>query len=85
MIELKNVIYFLKTEGAYDFSASIAVKNVIDLDKILMDIKSKFSKIIKEYFVSMIVFAQVFKLDKLLLEENIEKSPLTFELYPKPK
>ncbi|MBR9706126.1 Lrp/AsnC family transcriptional regulator [Candidatus Pacearchaeota archaeon] len=72
MIENKNVIYFLKTEGAFDFSASLAVKNIKELDEILMNIKSKFSKIIKDYFVSIVVFAQVFKLDKLLLDANQE-------------
>jgi DNA-binding Lrp family transcriptional regulator len=69
-IENNNVISFLKTEGAYDYSVSIAVKNIRELDSFLMDIKNEFKDFIKEYVMSIVVYSDVFKLNKLLLRQK---------------
>lgn len=68
----KNIIHCLKLEGTFDYSLAIAVKNIIELDNILMELKQQFPKIIKEYTVSIVVYSKIFKLHKLLLGQTKE-------------
>lgn len=70
LIKNKKVIHFLKTEGPFDYSATIAVKTIYELDFFLMDLKNEFRDLITDYFVSIIVYSKVFKLNKLLLNEK---------------
>ncbi len=66
------VINCVKEEGAFDYSVSIAVKNIKELDEFLMNIKNNFKDLIKDYAVSIIVYSKIFKLNKLFLEEKKE-------------
>jgi len=74
--EAKEIIQLVKTEGSADYSISIATKNILELDKFLMYVKSNFRNLIKDYFVSIVVYSRIFKLDKLLLDnkQNVLKS-----------
>ena len=70
LINCKSVIHMLKTEGSFDYTVSVAVKNIIDLDDFLMEIKSDFKYFVKEYVISILVYSKIFKLDKLLLDQK---------------
>ena len=60
----------MRTEGSFDYSIAVAVKSVIELDQFLTDVKTTFGSIIKDYFVSIVVYTKIFKLNKLLLEQK---------------
>ena len=66
----KKVIHALKTEGEFDYSLAIAVKNVVELDLFLMDLKNNFPHLIRDYEISTLVYTKVFKLEKLLLGKD---------------
>lgn len=70
LIRHDSIIHCIKTEGSFDYSVAIAVKTIIDLDNFLTEIKTKFGNIIKDYFVSIIIYTKVFKLNKLLLDKK---------------
>ncbi len=72
LIEHNLVINCVKEEGAFDYSVSIAVKNISELDDFLMVAKNNFKDLIKDYVVSIIVHSKIFKLNKLLLGERKE-------------
>lgn len=74
-----RVIYFIKTEGNFDYSISVAVKAVTELDDFIMNLKNNFNELIRDYSVSIVVFSRVFKLNKLLLGD--EKKQIKFEKY----
>ncbi|MFH1307770.1 MAG: Lrp/AsnC family transcriptional regulator [archaeon] len=74
----KRAIHFLKTEGEYDYSVTVAVKNILELDKFMMDLKNKFRELIKEYSISIVVYSKIFKFQKLFLN-NIKE--VKFERY----
>lgn len=63
----KNVIHLLKTEGPFDYTMAIAVKQIIDLDDFLFELKGKFGDIIRDYQISIVVYSKIYKLHKLLL------------------
>ncbi len=67
MLNSSKVIHCIKTEGAFDYSVTIAVKSIVELDDFLMEVKSKFSDIIRDYAISIVVYSKIFKLNKLLL------------------
>jgi DNA-binding Lrp family transcriptional regulator len=67
LLASKCVIHCLKTEGAYEYSISVAAKSILELDEFLAEIKSKFRDLIRDYTVSLHVYTKIFKLDKLLL------------------
>ena len=73
----KRVIHFLKTEGDFDYSLSVATMTVMDLDDFIMELKNEFSVLIKDYLVSIVIYSKVFKLNKLLLNQT--SSDLKFE------
>lgn len=79
LIKNRQVINFLKQEGSFDYSISIVVKNVSELDDFLMGLKNRFKDLIKDYLVTIVVYTRIFKLDKLLL--NQKQSVLKFEKY----
>ena len=70
--ENSSVIHFLKTEGSYDYAVTIATRTVSDLDRFLTGVRNKFSGIIKEHYISILVYSRLFKLNKLLLDEKSE-------------
>lgn len=70
VISNKQVISFLKTEGAFDYSLAIAVRTILELDEFLMGLKNSFQDFIKDYFVSIVVYTKIFKLNKLLLGQK---------------
>jgi Lrp/AsnC family transcriptional regulator, leucine-responsive regulatory protein len=70
LIENRSVIYCIKLEGYYDYSISIAVKNVRELDEFIMDLKSEFKDLVKEYLLSIVVYTKIFKANNLLLNSN---------------
>ncbi|MBI4918528.1 Lrp/AsnC family transcriptional regulator [archaeon] len=72
VLEHNLVVNCVKEEGAFDYSVSIAVKNIKELDEFLMTVKNDFRDLIKDYAVSIIVYSKIFKLNKLLLEEKKE-------------
>ena len=65
----KKVIHCLKTEGAFDVSAVVAVDSIKNLDDFLMLLKNRFSQIIKDYQISIVVSSRIFKLSKILFEK----------------
>ena len=79
LINNDSVIHCIKTEGSFDYSVAIAVKTILALDNFLNEIKTKFGEIIKDYFVSIIIYTKVFKLNKLLL--NIKEKMIKSEKY----
>jgi len=66
----KKSISFLKNEGAFDYSVSVAVKSIKELDEFLTELNTKFKSMIKDYFVSIVVYSKVFRFHKLLLNEK---------------
>ncbi|MBI5065014.1 Lrp/AsnC family transcriptional regulator [Candidatus Woesearchaeota archaeon] len=72
LAEHRLVINCVKEEGAFDYSVSIAVRNIGELDEFLMTAKNNFKDLIKDYAVSIIVHSKIFKLNKLLLGEKKE-------------
>jgi len=79
MEDEKRIIHFLKTEGAFDYSITIAVKTIRELDEFLMETKSIFGNMIRDYFVSILVYSRIFKLSKILLDTRQEA--IKFERY----
>ena len=73
----KKVIHFIKTEGSFDYAFVIAAKTIQDLDLFLTEFKTNFNDILSDYILSIIVSSKIFKLNKLLLEEN--KEPIKFD------
>lgn len=72
LINHDSIINCIKEEGAFDYSVSIAVKNVRELDEFLMTAKNNFRDVVEDYEVSIIVYSKIFKLNKLLLNEKKE-------------
>ncbi len=70
LVANKSVIHVLKTEGAFDYSISIAVRSVLSLDEFIMGLKNKYRDLIRDYHVSIIVYSQIFKLNKQLLNQK---------------
>lgn len=78
LLEDKRIITLLKTEGAFDYALTIAVKTVKELARFMTRAKSTYKKLLKEISVTIVVYSKVFKLHKLLLDkitepEKIEK------------
>ena len=69
-----EVIHCIKTQGNFDFSIVVAVKNIIELDNFLGDLRNKFSSIIRDYRLSIIVSSKVFGRVKILLGKR-EQTP----------
>lgn len=67
MKDAKCAIHCLKTEGAFDCSVVIAVSSIRELDDFLTELKNKFSSIIRDYQISLVVSSRIFKLSKVLL------------------
>lgn len=78
LLESKEALHIIKTEGSFDYSVTIAVKTIKELDEFLMQVKSEFKELIKDYSVSIVVYSRIFKLSKLLLGE---KEAVKFEKY----
>jgi len=74
-----STIHFLKTEGTFNYSISIAVKNILELDDFIMGLKNKYNDLIKDHFVSIVFFSRIFKLNKTLLGEK--QKQVKFEKY----
>ena len=70
LIDSKKVIHLLKTEGNFDYSMAVAVKNILELDDFLSNLKNDFKDFISDYFVSILVYSKIFKLNKLLLDQK---------------
>jgi len=70
IIEDKRVIHSLKTEGAFDYSVTVVVKNISELDDFMMGLKNEFKDLIKDYFIGILIYSKIFKLQKLLLEQK---------------
>lgn len=66
----KEVIHLLKTEGSFDYSVTVAIKDIAELDSFLMRIKNKFKGLINDYNISIVVYSKIFKLNRLLLGQN---------------
>jgi DNA-binding Lrp family transcriptional regulator len=79
IINNDKTIHFLKVEGFYDYSITIVVKNIIELDEFIMDMKSSFQNFIIDQSVSILVYSRIFKFDKLILNRN--ENNLKFERY----
>lgn len=75
----KEIIHLIKLEGEYNLSCVIVTKNIIELDIFLTDIKTKYEKIVKEINVSIVVYSNIFKFEKLLLGEK--NQPTKIEKY----
>ena len=50
-----NVVYVAKTTGKWDFTINIAAKDLTHFDKVLREIRMKFSNIIKDYETASII------------------------------
>ena len=55
LISHPNIIYSAKTSGNFDFFITISAKNLIHFDKILQDLREKYSDILKEFNISDIL------------------------------
>lgn len=75
----KQVISFVKTEGSFDYSCVIAMKNVAELDRFLTRLKSEFRDAVRDSVVSIVVYSHIGKRPKLFF--NTESEPLDFILY----
>ena len=71
-----RVVHCLKTEGYFDYTLAVAIKSIGELDDFLMETRSKFKELIKDYHISILIYTKIFKLSKLLLDdkENIVKT-----------
>jgi len=78
LLSNNTVLHVIKTEGSFDYTVTVAVKGVLGLDDFLMNIKSRFEELIKNYEVSIVVYSRIFKLNKILLNE---KQAIKFEKY----
>jgi Lrp/AsnC family transcriptional regulator, leucine-responsive regulatory protein len=45
----KNIIYSAKTSGSYDYTIAIAAKDLDEYESIMRELRTKFSKILKEF------------------------------------
>jgi Lrp/AsnC family transcriptional regulator, leucine-responsive regulatory protein len=45
----KNIIYSAKTSGSYDYTIAIAAKDLDEYESVMRDLRTKFSKLIKEF------------------------------------
>jgi len=70
IISNKRIVSFLKLEGTFDYSVAIAVKNILELDDFLVHLNSTYKDLIKDYFVSIIVYSKIFKLSKHILDKK---------------
>jgi DNA-binding Lrp family transcriptional regulator len=75
LVEDQRVIHCLKIEGSYDYAVTIAVKSISDLDGFILKLKNGFSGLISDYYVSIIVYTKMFKLDKLILGSKKDVFP----------
>ncbi len=72
LLKDKNVIHLLKTTGIFDYSATIAVKNIKELDEFILGLKEEFKEFIMDYSISIIIYSRIFKLRKLLIGQREE-------------
>ncbi|MBU1975362.1 MAG: Lrp/AsnC family transcriptional regulator [Nanoarchaeota archaeon] len=79
LVNHKQTISVLKTEGSFDYSVAIAVKNIHELEEFLMKVRNDFKSLVKDYTVSIVVYSRIFKLNKLLLHPKY--SELKVEKY----
>lgn len=70
LVTTKNIITLVKTEGAFDYTAAIVVRTIKDLDEFVTTLKSSYRTLIKDTVITVIVYSNVFKLHKLLLEQQ---------------
>jgi len=70
LVNNNHVIHCLKTEGSFDYSAVVAVKNVLELDNFISEIKTRFTNILKDYAITIVVYTKIYKLNKLLLKHK---------------
>jgi len=54
-IEHPNITYSSKTSGNFDFLIAVSAKNLLHFDKILQDIREKFSNILKDFIIYDII------------------------------
>ncbi|MFA6461186.1 MAG: Lrp/AsnC family transcriptional regulator [Candidatus Woesearchaeota archaeon] len=66
----KPVLHAVKTEGEYDYTLAIATTSLKELDLFLSELKTRFKGLVKDYFVSLVVYTRVYKASKLLLGEK---------------
>lgn len=59
-----NIVYVAKTTGKWDFTINIAAKNLKHFDEIMMQIRKRFPRIIKDYETASII--QEYKYDKMV-------------------
>ena len=67
LLQEKAVIHAIKMEGAFDYALAVAVQSVVELDLILMRMRSLFPQFVNTYTVSNLVYTKIFKIKKLLL------------------
>ena len=65
----KNIIYTAKTSGRYDYTIAIAAKNLDEYENIMRKLRSKFSKIIKEFEAVDIISENKYEYSVDLIEE----------------
>ncbi len=70
LYDKKNIIHLLKTDVFYDYSFAIAVKNLGELDEFIVELKTKFNHLIKDYYISTLIYTRIFKLEKFLLDKK---------------
>lgn len=74
-----TTIHFLRLEGSWDYSLTIATKDISNLDNFFTELKTSFPNFIRKYSFSLLVYSKIFKINKLLLGEN--KTSLKYERY----
>ncbi len=81
LINNKHIVFVVRTDGRYDLVFSVMVRDVEELNRILIDIENKFGQYFNEKVVSTILGGYYFNRDYLLNKKSgLEKKPCGFGL-----
>ncbi len=68
--EHKNVAWLVRTEGIYDLAFALHTKDVIELNKVLLEIENKYGDFISEKVVNRVITGEFFHRDYLTNEKT---------------
>ena len=66
----KEMIHVIRLEGQYNLAAVYAARSIGELHDLLMDLRTRFRNSIIELDVNILVYTNIYKLDKLLLDSG---------------
>ena len=65
----KNVAWLVRTEGIYDLAFALHTKDIIELNKVLLEIENKYGDFISEKVVNRVITGEFFHRDYLTNEK----------------